>query len=101
MLKHGFGCALNPCMEVAYKNVTDKVIVGLQFNAEFTNAVGEVGPAHTNFIDKVNVKPGAKAKNTWGLYVYSHYFTNVRTDVHVKIHKVLFKDGTTWTENPD
>jgi hypothetical protein len=47
---------------------------------------------------KVNVKPGAKTKNTWSLYVYSNYFTSVSEDAHVKIHKVLFKNGTAWEE---
>ena len=99
-------CDLAPCMDVEYKNISEKEIVGLEFSAIFIDAVGDTHKAISYFTSYGSrwgkpVKPGTKSHGVWSIWIYRNFFHSIHKDVRVSVHKVLFKDGTTWEEPKD
>jgi hypothetical protein len=85
---HPYGYAL-PNTAITYKNVSDKVIVGVKFKVTYIDDTGDEHTGYGTFTSDAKLKPG---KSKFAVWDDLRGYSKGRGEVM----KVLFEDGSTW-----
>ena len=86
-----------------FRNLTSQPITALKFNVVYLDNVQDAHPTTGDFTTDGGAKPGKTVNYTW-TPSYLDYSQGGGGYI-IRVDKVLFKDGTTWTppqgvENP-
>jgi len=84
--KYGY---MLPDIAIHYKNVSEKVVVGVKFKVTFIDATGDEHARYGTLSSDAKVKPD---KTKFAVWNDVSGYKNGRGEVV----KVLFEDGTTW-----
>lgn len=83
------------CLIVSYKNVSSKPISAIRFEVSFVDALGDIVPSDSSYVDDRKLKPGKSQTVMWGDGYYWHQIGD-RMQANVSIQKIAFADGTVW-----